>query len=98
MNHRCHALGCKTPCPPRMLMCRTHWSRVPPHLQREVYATVGKRGRVVDATWAPWWRASHQAIAAVAQDEGHGGERLDRWLAHALEFADRLEEGRGGPK
>lgn len=29
MKHLCHAEECKTPVPPRMLMCKTHWFMVP---------------------------------------------------------------------
>lgn len=92
MIHHCHAMGCKAPCPPRMLMCREHWSRVPADLQREVYRTVGLRGRAVDATWAPWWRAAHRAIAAVARYEDRYGA-ADVLLARELAFADRLASG-----
>jgi hypothetical protein len=74
-----------------MLMCRAHWAQVEPATQREVYATVGKRGRCVDASWAPWWRAAHTAIAEVARAEGRDPERLARWLAKEMRFADELE-------
>lgn len=89
--HHCHAMGCKTPCPPRLLMCLRHWRLVAPATQREVYRTVRLRGRVVDATWAPWWRAAHRAIYEVARAEGHGGERLERWHARQRAFAAQLE-------
>jgi hypothetical protein len=53
-----------------MLMCSAHWRMVPSELQREVYRTVKLRGRAIDETWAPWWRAAHRAIAHVAFLEG----------------------------
>lgn len=28
-DHHCHALGCKRSCPPKWLMCRRCWSKVP---------------------------------------------------------------------
>lgn len=90
-DHHCHALGCKTACPPAMLMCIACWRLVSPPLQREVYRTVKMRGRFIDETWAPWWRASHRAIVEVATKDGHDGERLDRYLTQAMTFADELE-------
>jgi len=50
-DHHCHALGCKSDCPPRWLMCRPCWSRVPPDVQAEVYRTVRLRG-LTDVTEA----------------------------------------------
>jgi hypothetical protein len=89
--HHCHALGCKADCPPRWLMCRPCWAQVPADLQAEVYRTVGLRGKVVNETWAPWWRAQAKAIAHVAHLREPNEVRRDAYLAHALEFADRLE-------
>lgn len=89
--HHCHALGCKTSCPPRMLMCRKHWGMVRPDLQREVYRTVGMRGSFVDASWAPWWRAQAQAIAYVANLESPNEEKRAAYLERAKTFADGLE-------
>lgn len=39
MTHICHATGCSTPVPPRMLMCLKHWRMVPRSLQDRVWAT-----------------------------------------------------------
>jgi hypothetical protein len=91
MKHCCHALGCSRSCPPRWLMCRPCWSKVPADLQREVYRTVALRGPSCDATWAPWWRASAKAIAHVAHLKEPNEERRDKYLARAMEFADKLE-------
>lgn len=89
--HHCHALGCKKPCPPAHLMCGACWKQVPAELQREVYATCKQRGKHVDATWAPWWRASHKAIHHVAMLREPNGARGAKWLAHHMAFADKLE-------
>lgn len=89
--HHCHALGCKASCPPRWLMCKPCWSKVPRPLQDEVYRTVALRRRHVDASWAPWWRAQAQAIAHVAFLVEPNEARRDAYLNHALEFADKLE-------
>ena len=91
MSHHCHALGCNAPCPPRMLMCRACWSKVPRTLQSEVYATVGLRHQVVNETWAPWWRAQAKAIAHVAFLREPNVEKRDRYLERELAFADKLE-------
>lgn len=93
-GHYCHAKGCAASCPPRMLMCRAHWSMVPGDLQRSVYATVKERDpRSIDATWAPWWRASERAIAAVALAEGRfTREQHDAYVAHQDDIAREMEE------
>lgn len=99
-KHHCHAMFCPKACPPRMLMCPTCWAMVSPETQREVYRTVKLRDMSgCDHTWAPWWRASHTAIAEVARQtpdrfapgwvEGGG---VDRWLAHEMRVADGLGE------
>lgn len=91
--HHCHALGCTKACPASHLMCGPCWAKVPAELQREVYRTVRLRGPHVDASWAPWWRASHRAIHAVAV-KAHPNwtkEAAERWLAKELAFADGLE-------
>ena len=91
MIHHCHALACDKPCPPRHLMCGECWRKVPREIQREVYATVGKRNKDVDATWAPWWRAQAKAIAHVAFLIDPRPEKRDAYLAREMAIADRLE-------
>lgn len=90
-EHHCHALGCKAACPPRWLMCGPCWAKVPLDLQREVYRTVRLRGPVVDATWAPWWRAQARAIAHVAFLREPNEARRDAYLARAISTAERFE-------
>ncbi len=89
-KHTCHALGCKTACAPRMLMCRACWSQVPPDIKSDVYRTVGLRGKLVDATWAPWWRAQSRAIHHVAMLR-EPSPKGAAYLARELAFADKLE-------
>jgi hypothetical protein len=92
IKHHCHALGCSAACPPRWLMCKPCWRLVPQDLADEVYRTVVLRDkRVVDATWAPWWRAQAKAIAHVAFLKEPNVEKRDRYLARELETADKLE-------
>lgn len=92
MNHHCHALGCKQDCPPRWLMCRECWAAVPPDLAAEVYRTVKLRGKCIDATWAPWWRAQAKAIAHVAFLKSPNVEKRDAYLARAEEVASEMEK------
>lgn len=91
-GHHCHALGCNAACPPRLLMCPGHWAMVPADLQAEVYRTVRLRGKFADATWAPWWRAAHRAMAAVrTQERPDLKEQIQKWLDHQLDTAAHLE-------
>lgn len=93
-EHHCHALACKAPCPPRWLMCRSCWALVKPETQAEVYRTVVLRGRTINATWAPWWRAQARAIAENAAARGvvfRNERTIDDYLAKELAFADSLE-------
>jgi hypothetical protein len=89
--HHCHALGCKKPCPPRWLMCRWCWAQVPKDIQSEVYRTVAQRGKMIDATWAPWWRAQARAIAHVAHLKEPNERRRDAYLEREMLVADRME-------
>lgn len=91
MNHHCHVPGCKTATEPRMLTCAPHWRLVPADIQREVYATVGKRGKLIDASWAPWWRAQTKAIHAIMQAEGRDAEKLAKWFEREMKTADAME-------
>lgn len=92
MTHHCHALLCKSPCPPRMLMCKPCWALVSPATQREVYRTVKLRAASCDASWAPWWRAAHTAMYEVAIAQGHDKEKGDAWLAREMKIADEMEK------
>lgn len=89
-------------------MCPKCWGTVTPGTQAEVYRTVKLRDmKAIDETWAPWWRASHKAMAEAAIAAGLDGRPRDgtdadgkplgpwsveRWLAREMEFADSLEE------
>lgn len=89
--HHCHALWCKAPCPPRMLMCAAHWRMVPKSLQDEVYRTVRLRGKRIDHTWAQWWKAQANAIYHVAMIDNPAWPKHDKWLAHELNFSETLK-------
>lgn len=65
---------------------------VPKPLQDEVYRTVRLRARVIDATWAPWWRAQARAIAHVAFQEHPDEKKRDWYLKRAMQTADEMEK------
>lgn len=69
--HLCHAEGCATRCPRRMLMCPPHWRMVPLGRQRAVLRTYrsGQERRWVMPSRA-WLDAAHRAINSVARAEG----------------------------
>lgn len=78
MNHTCHARECSAHVPPRMLMCRAHWAKVPTSVQRAVYATY-RRGQCDDMNPSEaWHQAADAAIGYVAELEGR---RIN--IAHA---------------
>lgn len=69
--HLCHADGCTEPCPPRMLMCRPHWSAVPADRKRAVLdAYQPGQERLNPLPSRAWLTAAYRAINAVAQAEG----------------------------
>lgn len=67
--HHCHALDCRTPVKPELLMCLKHWRMVPRHLQQEVWRTY-RPGQCDDMQPSEEWHAAADAaIAAVAAKE-----------------------------
>lgn len=85
----CKAIGCREAIGSQFLMCRGHWSKVPKELQDEVYRTFRARNSVMDATWAPWWRAQARAVAAIHPWVNETAKEL--WLSHEESCAVRLE-------
>lgn len=78
-------------------MCGSHWQKVPPGLQRDVYATVRQRDRdSIDHTWAPWWRAQAKAVHHVlALELGEDSPEVAAYLDRELAFAATLEARAG---
>jgi len=69
-EHTCHAIGCDTPVPPRLFMCRKHWRMVPEDMQARIWATY-RRGQEVDKQPSrAYLDATHDARLHVAQLEG----------------------------
>ena len=70
MDHVCHAEGCETRVPPRLLMCPMHWRMVPHQVQRRVWAAYVPGQEVRKDPTRAYMAAHHLAIAAVAAREG----------------------------
>lgn len=70
--HTCHANGCSTRVPPRMLMCRTHWGMVPGKIKESVLTNYkcGQGFGVGNVPSREWLDAALGAVKAVAEKEG----------------------------
>ena len=68
-QHLCHAIGCKTPVPPRMLMCRPHWRMVPKALRDAVLATYRPGQERTKDPSPEYLTYEMEAINAVAERE-----------------------------
>lgn len=68
--HYCHAKGCRTEVPPKLLMCARHWRMVPRSLQQAVWRTY-RPGQEVDKRITDRYvEAATAAINHVAELEG----------------------------
>jgi hypothetical protein len=77
MAHTCHAEGCSTKVPPKLLMCARHWRLVPKDLQSRVWATYRPGQEVDKRPTAEYLAAAQAAIDAVAELElGQAGKGL----------------------
>ena len=70
MPHTCHALDCEVPIREKLLMCPTHWTKVPLALRRAVYATYQPGQEETKETTLAYRQAAARAIVAVARKEG----------------------------
>jgi hypothetical protein len=68
--HLCHARGCGTPVPPRLLMCLRHWKMVPIDIQRRVWHYYRPGQERDKRPSAEYLKVMKEAIEAVAQKEG----------------------------
>ncbi len=85
--HRCHAIECDTPVPPRLLMCARHWRMVPRKLQRRVWATYRPGQEIDKQPSAEYLEAQQAAVAAVRQREL---EQRPGWAKSMRELAPGL--------
>ena len=88
--HQCHAEGCTTPVPPRMMCCRRHWSMVPRRLQRLLWSAYrpgqerDKRVTVEYLVFQTWCRlaiAEAEGNLAAVKVRAELGKRLRELLA-----------------
>lgn len=94
MKHTCHARGCRINVPPEMLMCRSHWFRVPARIQRAVWATY-RRGQCDDKNPSEsWHEAADAAIGFVATlDDQY---LLMKEINALKKFGYMIQESNGG--
>ena len=67
--HYCHALSCKVPVPPRMLMCLRHWKKVPRDVQSDVWKYYRPGQEQDKQPTVDYVSAALSAIFAVADKE-----------------------------
>ena len=79
MSHTCHARGCAAPVPPRMLMCRRHWTMVPRELQNAVLKSYLPGQEVRKNPTAVYLETARTAILAVfAKEQAKAGAERAR--------------------
>lgn len=91
MSHRCHALRCVASVPPRLHMCRAHWSSVPRRLQRALWAAYRPGQEDDKDPSAEYLRAAAACIRAVAEKEHHPADEIDAECELYLSWARRLD-------
>lgn len=88
MSHLCHAIGCTTSVPPKMLMCRRHWAMVPRKTQITVWNEY-RPGQEIDKRPSLAYLAIQQtAVGQVAEKEGKD-EAAQACYRRAIEFIER---------
>lgn len=69
-KHFCHARGCTTEVPPKLLMCLRHWRLCPADLQRAVWRHYRPGQEITKNPSEAYMVAQQAAIEAVAAREG----------------------------
>lgn len=67
--HLCHARGCQTAVPEKLLMCSRHWGQVPKVLQRAVWAAYVPGQEISKTPSRAYLEAAQAAIDAVADKD-----------------------------
>ena len=62
MTHWCRARGCSTQVPPKMLMCKRHWFKVPKPIRDAIWATYVPRARKISREHLQNMRAAIDAV------------------------------------
>jgi len=70
MKHTCHAAGCETEVPPRMLMCGKHWRMVPRAIQLRVWQHYRSGQEIDKKPSAEYLEVMREATQAVKAKEG----------------------------
>lgn len=70
MKHLCHAEGCQTAVPPRMLMCKTHWFMVPELDRLRVWALYRPGQEITKTPSMEYLAHVAHVIDVVAKTEG----------------------------
>ena len=66
MTHTCHARGCGTKIPRKMLMCHRHWFKVPKEIRDRVWKHYRPGQEVGVRRIEPEWReAAADAVASL---------------------------------
>lgn len=68
-THHCHAVGCNTVVPPKLLMCPRHWRLVPGALQAAVWKTYAPGQEIRKDPTDAYIHAAKAAIAFVYKHE-----------------------------
>lgn len=69
VTHTCHAKGCETPVPPKLLMCAKHWRMVPREIQLRIWKHY-RPGQEIDKNpTETYLSVMREAIDAVASQE-----------------------------
>lgn len=89
--HDCHALNCDANVPPRMHMCKRHWSMVPKAQQDALWANY-RRGQENRMDPTPeYLRAAAACVRAVAEKEGQPPDEIEFECSLYTEWAEMVE-------
>lgn len=69
-RHECHADGCKSEIPPKLLFCARHWRMLPKYLQRSVWDAYVPGQEITKTPTAKYLDVMREAIRFVARAEG----------------------------
>jgi len=83
MAHTCHAIGCSVPVPPKMFMCKKHWSMVPKSLRDAIWANYRPGQEIDKRPSAEYVRVTGAAQLMVLRQE------------RALKGEDRMVPAKG---
>ncbi len=68
-EHKCHAMRCGAPCPPKHLFCARHWKLTPQPLKERICAAYRPGQEKDKKPSKEWLKAALEARWAVARAE-----------------------------